>query len=384
MSENSGFGDTITNGLDNLENEIMNAQDILSNFVKGYMQEYRNMAFETQVQISDMITAHGTAMIDQENKRREAVAESAETEKERNETVKTAIGLEEDLIEVRKDAIETEGELQDARKLSSEDLKQIGNATLDAYSSISSSILEIKRNEAEAKKALIDKELEQTLGALEKEKQERLIAAGFAVENNAQSLDAQLEAARSSGDEALAYELERRIQEKEINDEFDKLAEEANREAAEKKAKLEYDIAKQEHAQKIIDAVTASALAILNSLKAGGIVGGILAAITGAAAAVQIAAITSNPPKMPSFSTGGIVPGSNFTGDKVLTSLNSREGVFTLADQQYLFDQIQNQKLAGNGVKATIVISLDSREIAKSTIDLVNDGFYTIKARALR
>ena len=262
-------------------------------------------------------------------------------------------------------------------------MKKIGRATLDAYNTISASIIEIKRKEAEEKKALIDNELELTLGALNKEREERLIAAGFAVENNAKSLEAQLEAARNSGDEGLAYELERRIQEKEINDEFDKLEEEANREAAEKKAKLEFDIAKHEHANKIINAITSSALAIINAWKTPAI-GPILAGATAAATAAQMAAIIKNTPKMPSFSTGGIVPGSFYTGDKVLSALNSREGVFTLDDQKYLFEQIQSRNLSGGPVNATIVVMMDRNEIARSTVELINDGFYTIKARGIR
>ena len=377
MAEDMGFSDSINNGLNRMENEIMNAQNVLNNFVKNYMQEYRNMAFETQVQISDVITAHGTTIINQELKRQETVAETTKIEEERNEVLEMTIELEEDLIEIQDERVKN-------ALLQSNDLKQIGQATLAAYNSISQSILEIKRKEAEEKKALIDKELEQTLGALNKEREERLIAAGFAVENNAQSLEAQLEEAKIKGDEGLAYELERRIQEKEINDEFDRLEEEAKQEAAQKKAKLEYDIAKREHALTLVNAIVDGAAAILKAWTAGPVLGPILAGTTSLATAAQIAAIKKNTPKMPAFSTGGIVPGSFYTGDKVLSALNSREGVFTLDDQKYLFDQIQGRNLNGGSVNATLVVMLDSREIAKSTIDLVNDGFYTIKARAIR
>lgn len=383
MTGNNELGGSINNGLTMLEDEIMHSQSVLNSFVKNYMQEYRNMAFETQVQISDLVTAHGTAMIDQEKKHQEAVAESAKTEEERNEVLEDAIELEADLIEVQE-------EREEKTKLLSEsnlkNLKEAGAATLAAYNSISNSMLEMKRKEAEEKKAIINKELEHTISALNKERERRLIDAGFAVENNAQSLEAQLEDARRMGDAALVHDLEKRIQEKEINDEFDRLEEEANKEAAKKQAKLDYDIAKQEHAQKLINAVTSGALAIVNAFKSAGnpILGAVFAGLAAAAVGAQIAAIRSNPPTMPSFSTGGIVPGSSFSGDRVLASLNSREGVFTLADQEYLFDQIQSHKLGGGGVKATIIVNLDSREIAKSTIDLVNDGFYTIKARAIR
>jgi len=112
------------------------------------------------------------------------------------------------------------------------------------------------------------------------------------------------------------------------------LEEEANREAAQKKAELDYEIAKQEHAMKIVDAVNAAAMAIVQAFAAGGnpILGAIFAGLTTVATAVQIAAIKSNAPKRPTFSTGGIVPGTSFSGDNVIAGLNSREGVLTLDD----------------------------------------------------
>ena len=134
---------------------------------------------------------------------------------------------------------------------------------------------------------------------------------------------------------------------------------------------------------KMINAINAGAMAIIQAWTAGPILGPVLASLSGAATAFQIAAIRKNPPQMATFSTGGIVPGSSLSGDTMLARLNSREGVFTLADQEYLFDQIQDRKLGG-GVNATIVVTLDSREIAKRTVELVNDGFYTIKARSVR
>jgi hypothetical protein len=53
---------------------------------------------------------------------------------------------------------------------------------------------------------------------------------------------------------------------------------------------------------------------------------------------------------------------------------------------ELILNRSQQENIAGqlSSVKATVVVMLDSREIAKSTVDLVNDGFYTIKARAMR
>jgi len=378
MTENDGFTNEIMNRLNLIGNAVTEAQKAVNDFTSDIMQNFMDKTIENRIQVKELICEHSEQIIDQEQKRREAVAESAKTEAERNEILEEAIELEGDLIEAQK-------EREKETLLQSENMKKIGNAALEALKSMSGTVMEIRRKEAEDKKALIDKELEYTLSSLNKEREAKLITAGFAVENNAKSLEEQLEAAKNKGDEELAYDLERHIKEKEINDEYDRLVEEANQEAAKKKAKLEFDVAKQEHSLNLINAINAGALAIAKAFAMGYPLGPIFAAISGTATAVQIAAIKKNSPKMPSFSSGGIVPGSSFSGDKVLSALNSREGVFTLEDQEYLFDQIQERKLGGGQVNnTTIVVMFDGKEIAKSTIQLVNDGYYTIKARAVR
>lgn len=65
------------------------------------------------------------------------------------------------------------------------------------------------------------------------------------------------------------------------------------------------------------------------------VVGWILAA---AGAASVIAAIAS----IPSFATGGIVPGSDYTGDKVLTRLNSGEMVLNKSQQGNLYGLVNS------------------------------------------
>jgi len=413
MTGNNREIDQIRASIEQIGNEILHTQRMLDDFVVSFMQEYRDKAIDNQAQIGELMAMHGYLLADQEVKRLEAISKSIKTEKERNEVLRTAIELEGNLIdtqgqrvdslkqtealsesikieekrnEVLEEGIELESDLIDTQDRRVDSLKQIGRATLNAFNSISGSILQIRRNEAREKKALINSELEHTLSALNREREERLIAAGFAVANNAQSLKAQLEAAKQTGDQALAYQLQRRIKEQEINDEFDRLAEEANREAAKKKARLEYEIARQEHAMKIINAISAAAVAIIQAWRAGPILGPIFAGLTGAATAMQIAAIRSNAPRMPSFSAGGIVPGNSFGGDRILAGLNSREMVLTQQQQQNLFDAIRGNQLTQNpaSVRAVIVVQMDSKEIAKSTVDIVNDGHYTIKARSVR
>ena len=372
MAIGNEIADALSSELKMIGDGLMDTSGSVDAFALGLLQEYRDKAVDNQVEVSELVNQNAASLVETEKALQEAVAQTAEIEKERNAVIE--------------DAIEIEGKQMEAQKLSVENLKQIGQATLDAYNSISGSILEIKRNEANEIMAIIDKELEHTLGALNKEKEERLIAAGFAVENNEQSLEAQLEAARSSGDEALAYQLERRLQEKEINDEYDRLAEEANRAAAEEKAKLEYEVAKQEHAMNIVNAIQAAALAILSSWKTGLPLGAVLAGLTAAATAVQIAAIQSNAPKMPTFSTGGIVPGASFSGDMIPAMLNSREMVMNMEQQENLFNAIKSNALSSNKavIRVTVINQLNGREISQVVADTFNDGIITLNSRAVR
>jgi hypothetical protein len=264
-------------------------------------------------------------------------------------------------------------------------MMSVGEAAINSFDSISNSALEITRQHAEEQMAIIDKALEGIIKSIEEARQAELIAAGFAVENNIESLEAQLEAARRTGDEVLIYQRERRLEEQRINDEFDAQAKAAQDKAAKDKAEIEFELAKHEYALKMVQAVNAGAMAILQALQSAPPPWNFaLAALSGAAAGVQIGMLAKNPPKMPTFESGGIVPGTSYTGDKTHILANSREGIFTLEDQEYLFDQIQGRKIGDSSVAATIVVMLDSREIGEATFDLANKGYYTLKTRAVQ
>ncbi|MCL2043342.1 MAG: hypothetical protein FWG89_04290 [Treponema sp.] len=263
---------------------------------------------------------------------------------------------------------------------------KIGNDIKDGYNSLIKFQDGFNKETLARKEKADEKALELETAKLNNMRDLNLVAAGFEVENHEESLKAQLEAAKRTGDELLIYEKERALEK--FNIEKD-IAEAKNKEAkriADEMADLEYDNAKKAWKNKKTGAIIDTAVAAISA--AAGTVGPWWLKLLSATSAltfgsIQVATIASNPPEK--FATGGIVPGSLYSGDKVHARLNSREGVFTLSDQEYLFDQIQNRKLGSGGdVQATLVVMLDSREIAKSTVELVNDGFYTIKARALR
>lgn len=93
-----------------------------------------------------------------------------------------------------------------------------------------------------------------------------------------------------------------------------------------------------------------------------------------------IATIRDTPlPPIPSFQTGGIVPGSSFNGDNVLVRANSGELYLTRQQQKQLFDMIdlgmQPQRTDSNsGRHMTMIVELDGRIIAQDTVDWIDNG----------
>ena len=368
---------------------------------------------ENQRKIDAIILEQGDELRKQEIEVWKAKAAAAKTDIERNAALEEAIRLENELIDIQRErawkAIEESKEYIAASDQEREDIlsnfnkitagmkkvmeemaksekfgliQQVGNAAIDVFDNISNSALEISRRHAEEQIAIIEKALEKTLESIEKAREAELIAAGFAVANNAESLEAQLEATKRTGDEVLIYLAERRLKEQQINDEFNMQAEEAEKEAAHKKAEIEHKVALQEYGSQMINAVNAGIMAVLQALAAAPPpYNFILAGLSGAATAVQIGLLAGNPPQPPKFANSGIVPGNSYSGDKVHALVDSGELILNRAHQDNIAKQLT--KKSGE-IRATIIFQIDSREMAKSTIDLVNDGFYTIKARAVR
>ena len=73
----------------------------------------------------------------------------------------------------------------------------------------------------------------------------------------------------------------------------------------------------------------------------------VLAAITGVAAAVNVAKIASQQP--PKFAEGGFVPGNRASGDQVTVKANSRELMLNMEQQASLFNMIKSGNGGGGG-----------------------------------
>lgn len=103
------------------------------------------------------------------------------------------------------------------------------------------------------------------------------------------------------------------------------------REAANKKAEMEYKAAKAEKTSKLISATVNTALAVTSALSAGPIVGLVLAGIVGALGAIQIGMIASQPlPPKTAYADGGFTKGLGFkdeTGHEVAGAVHADEYV---------------------------------------------------------
>jgi len=121
-----------------------------------------------------------------------------------------------------------------------------------------------------------------------------------------------------------------------------------------KKKEIEQEAAKDKYkidllmwTSSIAQAISNTALGITQALAQGGIFGIPIAAMIGAAGAIQLATIVANKPIPPAFATGGVVGGTSYTGDKVLARVNSKERILT-PSQNKAFEDMVYGRAGGN------------------------------------
>lgn len=183
----------------------------------------------------------------------------------------------------------------------------------------------------------------------------------------------------TSKNEATAEqaELETKYRKGEIGEE------EYNKKVAESKkkaAKEQYKIQMWQWGASILQATANIAQGISMAIAQSGIAGPIMGALVGAAGAVQIASIIASKPTPPSFSTGGIVGGTSYSGDNIAANLNSREMVMNMGQQKALWDFINGGSTgAGGGTNIVIHNSASNLvtaqpQISKDKIELLIDA----------
>lgn len=86
-------------------------------------------------------------------------------------------------------------------------------------------------------------------------------------------------------------------------------------------------------------------------------------------------------PNIPKFQTGGVVPGSSYSGDRVIIRGNSGEGIFTPDQMEALGLMINGGGKAGNRMM-TLVFELNGRQIAENTVEFIDNGKVRFKVLA--
>lgn len=99
----------------------------------------------------------------------------------------------------------------------------------------------------------------------------------------------------------------------------------------------------------------------------GPIVGGIMSAAAFAAGAANIASIKAQDYKAPGYATGGIIPGSSFSGDQVPARVNSGEMILNKSQQRNLFDLANGQGSASGKSVEVRVYNYGSEKVETKT-----------------
>jgi len=247
---------------------------------------------------------------------------------------------------------------------------------------------QITQTEAEEEKARTQASREKTIALLE-------IANSFATEYQNLMTNISELANQMIDDEATIKtdKLDKQYEAGEISlEEYEEKKTEIEQDAAKKRYKLQM----WEWTANLATSIANTALGVTKALAQGGVAGIITGALVGAAGAVQLATIIGSKPVPPSFTTGGIMGGTSYTGDENVALLNSREMILNAGQQRNLFDSINSGKMGGSSVKiynnaandvhARATVTEDgirvviNRTVAKSMADgKYNDSFRTMQ-----
>lgn len=411
-------GDTLTD----LEKEIVTMRDFAEDWVRANKELVRTEEEKLKRQQAEkemyaFMMGQVDAITSNEIERLKASANGAKSEKEKNAYLEEAIQLEAELITRQREreaaalvvsekyvaasAYEKEKILADfdeltkakinalknppkpeALEFGTKEALAIADGALQAFTMISNAVMDSTNKKMQDQLDEIDARLEAEYEKIEELRQRELEDAGFAEATTEEGLNKQIEEAKRVGDEVLQYQLSRKKQEKAINDKYDKQKEQAEKDAANQKAQLEYDAAMTAWGLSISQGIANSALAVVKAWTAGPVVGGIMAGITAAMTLIQTGIILANPPPPPKkFASGGIVPGSSYSGDQVPILANSGELIMNEAQQ----DTIAG-KLTGATQTITIVVpvTLDGQVVTEVVATHLNNQGSMLMPRATR
>lgn len=152
-------------------------------------------------------------------------------------------------------------------------------------------------------------------------------------------------------------------------------------EIEEEAAKKEYKLRMWEWTANLATATANIAQGITKSLSEYAMpLAAVMAAMTGAAGAIQIAALVANKPKPPStsFATGGIVPGTSYTGDRVQANVNSGEMILNSAQQARLWQLANSGSGNGGGTVVNMPVTIENKNGSNVQTQMNKNGLRVI------
>jgi hypothetical protein len=152
-------------------------------------------------------------------------------------------------------------------------------------------------------------------------------------------------------------------------------------ELAKKKKQFAIEAAKRKKATGTLSAVVDTASAIIGYLAdPGGIPGIVLSAIAGATGALQIGAIAATP--LPSFATGGIVPGTPSKIDNTIANVASGELIANQDQKDRMLMEFLNG--GGGGGQTRVIVNLNKKVLIDTIAQASKNGTIVIDSRSVK
>lgn len=264
----------------------------------------------------------------------------------------------------------SESAQHEAKKAALEADLSLLNAELEAEHVTAEEKVKIDKEWAEAHKAILKEIDDANNESLEKQREKISEVAGDIASVMQQTQDIVDRACEMMSDNISTQadletaEAEKKYASGEMNEEeyYDRL-----NEIQKKAARDEYKVKMAQWTMSVATATANIAEGITKALAQGYPMGIINGALIGVSGAVQLASLAQSKPTPPKFATGGIVPGTSYSGDKVPILANSGEGIFTKGQMKAL------GLMAGRGQGMDITINNSQSDRVSTVAQQKND-----------
>jgi hypothetical protein len=382
----------ITGKLKSMEDEYKGAAEDIA-----HEMENRQRLGESEIEWQKRVIENEKQWALEEFRKSEAYKSAiAEIEKGNSgyfNSVMEVINAIEDRAEAAKRAVEDTSNVsfgQDMLSWAKDNITEIANTGAQVLNSLVEISTTLIQREIEEQNRLLEEQHEEKLKMLDEEMQARLYALGLVEAETVADYEAQLEAAKRTGDELAVYEASQALTKAQIEQEYADEKARIDEELQQKQLELQYKGEIANWQAQLLQAIIGAAQAQISiwaapqpDLFASTAYKIAMAALAATTAAAQIGVISANKP-IPRFETGGIVPGSSYSGDNMLIRANSGEAVLTHEQQRNMMDMLNNPARNGPIANVTIVFQMDAAEIGRKTFQLAGDGHYFLKARAVQ